>query len=231
MSAINWAKDNWKEVLDSLIKEYKPVSSNNPAASFMAGAPGAGKTEYSTRLVSAFSSKPLIIDVDKIKTFIPEYDGTNTDDVKDGAMKILEKILDYSIKNGLPLLLDGTFSGGQSILNLKRVHRSKYDYVAQVYFVYQEPLRAWEFTKARTIDEGRSIPKEYFIRAYTKSIENIKEIELDPEVGSKTTTILIIKDYLEKSKEYTVADSISNLDKYVNKIYNENELRILINDR
>jgi len=231
MESLEYAKQNWKDVLGALLELYGTQPSENPAASFMAGAPGAGKTEYSTRLVSAFGQKPLIIDVDHIKTFLPAYTGSNTDEVKSGAMKIVEKILDYATHNKLPFLFDGTFSGPQSIANIKRITRAKSNYSCQLYFVYQDPLRAWEFTKIRTIDEGRSIPKGYFIQAYLRSIENIKLIESDPEVGYKVTTILIIKDYLEKSKENVVVDSVSNLDKYVKKIYTKDELKELLNDQ
>ncbi|MFT8392339.1 MAG: zeta toxin family protein [Sporolactobacillus sp.] len=46
-----------------------------------------------------------------------------------------------------------------------------------LYYVYQDPIIAWQFTKAREDKEGRVVPKERFINAYFKSRENIKEVK------------------------------------------------------
>src|SRR3989338_11423364 len=54
---------------------YKP--DNNPVSLFMAGSPGAGKTEFSKRLIEKFSTKPVRIDADDIRDMFDGYTGDN----------------------------------------------------------------------------------------------------------------------------------------------------------
>lgn len=50
----------------------------HPVSLFMAGSPGAGKTEISKRLIEKFSNKPVRIDADEIRELIPGYTGANS---------------------------------------------------------------------------------------------------------------------------------------------------------
>jgi hypothetical protein len=60
-----------------------------------------------------------------------------------------------------------------------------------VFYIYQDPLRAWDFTKKREKLEGRHVPKQTFIEAFFKARENIKLIK--EEFGDKIELNLVIK--------------------------------------
>jgi UDP-N-acetylglucosamine kinase len=78
------------------------LGTQTPAASFMAGTPGAGKTEFSKRLIENFSVKPLRIDTDELREKIPGYTGANSKVVQGAASVALDRILDRVLKDRLP---------------------------------------------------------------------------------------------------------------------------------
>jgi UDP-N-acetylglucosamine kinase len=96
----------------------------------------------------------------------------------------------------------------------------------QIYFVYQDPLDAWEFTKIRERKEGRRVPKDAFINAYFASRQNIKQVK--DELGDAVLLTLIIKNYT--TGERKVLDNVDSIEKYIPKIYNKDELEGMIND-
>ena len=62
-----------------------------------------------------------------------------------------------------------------------------------IYYVHQDPLIAWDFSKKRQEKQGRLVPKETFINAYFKSRQNIQELK--SEFRDKICLHLIHKDY------------------------------------
>jgi UDP-N-acetylglucosamine kinase len=153
--SVDWVKAHIGELYNELINNRSFDSAIVPAASFMAGTPGAGKTEFSKRLIENFTEKPLRIDTDELREKIPGYTGNNSRIVQGAASVALEKILDKVLHNKYPFILDTTFSIGKAIQNLKRASRKGYS--LQLYFIYQDPIQAWEVTRAREVEEGRNV--------------------------------------------------------------------------
>ena len=88
---------------------YLPV--DNPIAYFMAGSPGAGKTETSKSFIKELEEKEparkvVRIDVDEVRDFIPLYDHTNATEVQGGAGLGVQKLLDHVFDHGQDFLLD-----------------------------------------------------------------------------------------------------------------------------
>lgn len=224
-AAILWVKENIDKLYEDLVKGKKFIDTETPAASFMAGTPGAGKTEFSKRLIENFSVKPIRIDTDELREKVPGYTGSNSQIIQGAASVALDKILDRILKNRLPFLLDTTFSIGRAIQNLKRADRRGYS--LQLYFVYQDPRQAWEITKSREIAEGRNVPRDAFLEAYFKSKENCDTAKR--EFGDKLELSLVIKNYKDQSEH--IYYDIDKVDKYLPKIYtNSKELGGLIDD-
>ncbi|OJG41355.1 hypothetical protein RV03_GL003188 [Enterococcus gallinarum] len=75
-----------------------------------------------------------------------------------------------------------------------------------IFYVYQDPQTAWDFTRKREVAEGLHVPKKIFINAFFKSRENIEKIkERHPEV----VLHIMIKDYQNNVSEvYYAADNI-----------------------
>ena len=186
-------------------------------AIFMAGSPGAGKTEVATALAE-LSDNLCIIDADEFRSQFPDYDGLNSSDFQKGASWLVDHAFTHLLKEGYSFILDGTFAIGKSTQNIQRAIKRSYE--VSLYYVYQDPFIAWQFTKEREKAEGRFVPKERFINAYFKSRENIAKVK---EIfGDAVELIVIFKDYENKISE--VLEDVENIDLILPKQYTVEEL-------
>ena len=220
--AFVWVKKNKLLLVSEFITDLDILSVENPVSVFMAGVPGAGKTEVAKRLIEEFSSKPVHIDADSIRQMCPGYSGDNSSTFQKAANKGVNILYDYCLEHGHNLILDGTFAYGDAVSNLER--SMSRDRVSAIYYIYQAPRKAWEFTKARELEEGRMVPKEVFISSYLNSRNNIAEIKRI--YGSDVVLNLIIKDLGGGSRKNHF--NISSIDHYLSVVYSEEELREII---
>lgn len=185
-------------------------SRNIPATFFMAGCPGAGKTEFSIGMIKEVGVPIVRIDADEIRKIFPQFNGENIDELKRATVKGVEIIYDFILKKKMDAFVDGTFSSYES--SYKNIERavSKGREVG-IFYIYQDPCVAWKFTKYREIEEGRKVPKEIFIDAYYKSKENVNKIKDD--FGKKVTVYFIKKNYQDNSKIDSFEINID--DKYI----------------
>ncbi len=119
--------------------------------------------------------------------------------------------------------MDGTFAYGQSMDNIKR--SLNHDRKVEIYFVYQDPVQAWEFTKKREALEHRKVSKEVFIKAFFEAQKNANEAkktfgkEIELNIVLKNNDNIIEHLYL----------NVKKLDPYIKNMYSANDLeRILI---
>lgn len=225
VQAKEWVKSHRKQLFDSALTRSsynENIKEDKPAATFMAGTPGAGKTEVSTRFAEQFALRPIRVDADEFRKEIPGYTGTNSHIIQPAATLAVDKVMDIIYKNCYSFILDGTFAYGHAIVNLKRAQRK--GYTLQVIFVYQDPVQAWEFTKVREQKEGRYVPKDTFINSYFKARQNVKNAK--KEFGDLLNLTLIIKDYLTNNE--VICSDIDDVDKYLDRVYNRDELKGLL---
>ncbi|MEE4097167.1 zeta toxin family protein [Pseudomonas viridiflava] len=132
----------------------------------MSGSPGAGKTEASIALLNLFTSSSILrIDPDELRAEFDLYTGGNAYLFQGGISILISKIIDLALSQQQSFLLDGTLA--KIDIARSNVERSleKGRYV-QVLYVYQNPLLAWEFVKAREQAEGRRILADHFVEQY-----------------------------------------------------------------
>lgn len=223
--ALQWVRDNKADLFSEVIAEsnYLPETDEYPpAASFMAGTPGAGKTEVSKRFLEKFTATPIQIDADDFRRKIPGYNGSNSHIIQPAAALAVDKVLEKVFEKKYSFMLDGTFAIRKAIENLKRASRR--NYTLQIFFVYQDPLQAWGFTKIREKTEGRYVPKEAFINSYFAARENV--LKAKQLFGDKLTLFMIVKDYMSGTE--TIYDDVSDIDQYLPKIYNKDQLEEII---
>ena len=219
--ALTWIKS--KEGKNKLLELFASPASysveSKPITLFMAGSPGAGKTEVSKSFIKRFDRKPVRIDADEIRALCPGYNGRNSSLFQKCADKGINILYDFCLDKNFNIILDGTFAYGNAIQNIERsLARSR---TVEIWFIYQDPLQAWKITKAREAVEGRMVPMEVFIKAYFKSQENVNEAK--EKFGDKVTLNFIIRDFegdLEKLKV-----NIQRVDSYISKSYTEDTLR------
>lgn len=65
--------------------------------------------------------------------------------------------------------------------------------IVSVFYLYQDSLRAWEFTRKREEEEGRHVPKVAFIEAFFKAKENVNAVK--KEFGKEVEINLVIKNF------------------------------------
>ena len=75
--AVVFAKANRKEIARRLTDPAVYAPDNYPVSIFMAGSPGAGKTETSIEFMNRFESSTVRIDPDLLRAEIPSYTGAN----------------------------------------------------------------------------------------------------------------------------------------------------------
>ena len=166
--SLQYAKEN-KKVLISSITDGKEKEEEKTAI-FMAGSPGAGKTEAAQTLTAL-----------------------NSNDAG----------LDLVLKKGYSFILDGTFATSKVSQNIERALKKNYNVL--VYYVYQDPFIAWDFTKKREEVEGRFVPKERFINAFFQSRKNLMQVK--KQFQEKVTINILVKDF-----QNTISDFLMDID-------------------
>ncbi len=201
-------------------------SSDNPISMFMAGSPGAGKTEFSKRLIEAMvrsGSPPIVrIDPDEIRTIpLPGYTGNNAYVFKHAASKGVDVIHDYVLKKKKSFILDGTFSNFDFSKN--NVQRSlKRNRLVVIVYLYQDPLVAWDFTKKRELQDHRNIPKAAFIEELFAAKENVNKIK--KKFGQKVLLWLIERDLNQPEVIKQSQINIDSVDNHISVSYTKDQL-------
>ena len=192
--AIAFAKANKKAIARELTDKAVYPKEADPVAVFMAGSPGAGKTEASKALVEELTAgtekKILRIDPDDLRCRFSACTGNNSY-LFQGAVSILvDKVLDYAHDNRQSFLLDGTLAVYDlAYRNIKRCVDKKRK--VQIYYVYLDPLQAWTFVQARELEEGRCIPVEHFVNQYFAARDVVNTLK--SEFGNHLMVDLLIK--------------------------------------
>ena len=176
--AIAFAKANKKAIAQELTDLKKFPADQIPVSVFMAGSPGAGKTEASQNLIKRFSSSsnPILrIDTDEIRSKFSGYTGKNSHLFQGSTSIIADKMHDLALSNKQSFVFDGTLSNlvrAQENIN-RSLSKGRF---VQIIYVYQDPLQAWQFVKAREIKDGRHVPCESFIHQYWCTKKNIDDL-------------------------------------------------------
>ncbi len=219
--AREWVKANRREVIAHFVADIEPVEL--PVSVFMAGSPGAGKTEFSKRLLERFGKDVVRIDADEIRDMLPQYLGGNAYLFQRATSFGMEKLYDYVLDKGLNVIVDGTLRNYEKVKsNIERsnVHGRK----VEIFYVYQDPETAWDFTRKREVVEGRNIPRMAFIDSFLLARENV--MRMKNEFGDAVSVHVVIKNMTNDDEEifYDVAD----VDSHLKTCYSRDELEEMI---
>lgn len=193
----------------------------------MAGTPGAGKTEFSLKLLGAFDKRVVRIDADEIRDMMRDigYNGANAEHFQNAASKGVNILFDRALHKKYSALLDGTFAYGNWRENIERSLRK--DRIVEIYYLYQDPLIAWEYVQLRQKNQGRAVPLDVFVNSYEQSMENVQKAK---EVFGKNVTIYFAKNDYTKNVE-SVAVDVNDIAKLLPKTYNGEELKQILHAR
>lgn len=230
--AIKKAKDKEfiNKVFKDLVKDIDILDKSvNGTAIFMAGSPGAGKTEAAESLIQIYKKENImILDPDKFREFFDGYDGSNSDEFQQASTLLFQKVFDRLMKDfnlGIRrnFIVDTTFAYSNARLNVDRCIRK--NITVLIFFIDQDPKIAWQFVQERYKKQGRMVPLSAFEKSSHNSIKNIIEAKKEFD---KQVTISV----LEKNKDNVISGepiddaSVGYLEKIAKRLYNTDiELR------
>ena len=219
--AIAFARANKKAIAKRLTEKAIHPPEDEPVSVFMAGSPGAGKTEASLELLNFFSdSPPLRIDPDELRAEFPGYTGGNAWLFQAAVSILVEKIIDLAFDNRQSFLLDGTLANLDKARDNIRRSLKKGRYV-QILYVYQDPLLAWQFVQAREEAEGRRILPEHFVDQYFAARDVVNALKL--EFGKEVHVDLLLKHIDNSSRLYKAG--VDKIDYHIPENYSRPALR------
>lgn len=223
MEARRLKKEVVAELCDTTV--YPPDS--DPVSVFMAGSPGAGKTESSQNLISSLSRNHAIlrIDADDFRNRFSKYNGANSQLFQAAASILADSVQDCALRSKQSFIFDGTLS--KQDIARKNIQRSlDKDRFVQIVYVYQDPIQAWKFVKIREAKDGRHIPADAFIQQYFQARENVNQLK--KEFGPQLKVDLIVKDI--DGTDVFYKENIDAIDSHIPERYSKENLLELIRD-
>lgn len=223
--ALEYARANKKRIAKEIVDVYP--SEKSPVSVFMAGSPGAGKTEVSKAFIEAIGDSTLRIDNDELRERFDGYNGLNSPLFQDAATRLLEAIHDRALDKKVSFILDTTLSHFEKARqNIERSINKKRDVL--ILFVYQRPDVAWQFVKAREKTEGRRVPAEVFIEQFLGSRATVNALK--ESFGSAIELTVLVKDIKGEIERYF--DNVDSIDAHIKDQYNRESLvEIVDNDK
>ena len=218
--ACDFVAKNRRRIARELTDLATYPAEKNPVAVFMAGSPGAGKTEASQALIKKLDGPVLRIDPDDYRALIPGYNGKNSNLFQRAVSRFVEKVLDEAFAKRQSFILDGTLSNYEvASRNVSRALAKAR--LVQILYVFQDPCQAWRFVQDREALDGRHIPVDVFIEQYFLARDVVNRLK--DELGRKIKVDLIIKDLDGDNRVYE--GNIQAIDGYVKETYSVRSLR------
>ncbi|EPJ45330.1 MAG: zeta toxin family protein [Osedax symbiont Rs1] len=206
-------KANKKAIAKKYVDAYP--REENPVSIFMAGSPGAGKTEIARQLLFQLDGSALHIDNDELRGEFEAYNGANSHLFQAPATRLVEAIHDRALKRKVSFILDSTLSDfDKAKQNIERsLNKERH---VEILFVYQNPEKAWEFVMAREKLEGRRVPPEIFVTQFISS--QVVVNELKSYFGQSIKMGVLVKNLDGSAKLYH--SNVNNIDQYIHTKYN-----------
>ncbi len=253
--AVDFIEAHAEELIDKFVIQKNPLRLGFITI-FMAGSPGAGKTEFSQRympiifgagvlgslaemlidkgiVIKSEDSLIIRIDVDEIREFLPQYRKTDPEHGIKGNAHVIQ----IGASKGLDILREYCLKNEVSFLHdgtfsnyatMKELVKKslKGDRAVHIYYLYLDPLTAWKFTKAREYLEGRNIEKEKFIEQFFKSRENVDRIK--KEFGDQVKVHCVLKDNKNEVKD--IVFDQSSIDQFLDVQYTKGIIKKYASD-
>lgn len=205
------------------------ASEKEPITILMAGSPGAGKTETAQEMLNIIG-KAIHIDPDRYRDHFKDYTGDNAYLFQAATSILVEKVVDYALKNRQSFILDGTLTKHEiAKQNIERALGR--DRKVIILYVYQDPIVAWNFVKAREKIEGRRIHLETFVAQYFEARAVVNKLK--EEFKSRVQLEILIKNTsLNPSKKsmHSYINGATSIDSHISEQYTCDQLRELITE-
>lgn len=221
--ALAYAKANRRDIARRLTNTATYPPEEHPVSVFMAGSPGAGKTEASIELIENLRAPVIRIDPDELRNECPSYSGGNAYLFQPAVSILVEKIQDLALEQRQSFLLDGTLSNYERAR--KNIDRSLgRGRTVQILYVYQEPKLAWEFVQAREAAEGRRIPTAHFVEQYFAARDVVNRLK--GELGKAIKVDLLLKNNDNSRRMYQAG--VDRIDTHIPERYTRADVEAML---
>lgn len=181
-------KDNQQKVVSACIARDQPDTLK--LAIFMAGIPGAGKTEFVRGLTQNSGKNMLIIEHDQLVEHIDTYTPERYYHFRKAGSTLVTTLFEFALSQGHSFIFDGTLSHENGFKNIQK--SLKHGYQIMVIYVHQDIKTAWSLTVDRELVKKRSIEKSGFIDTCNKITHSLKHI-FDTFKASPSFSFWILK--------------------------------------
>jgi predicted ABC-type ATPase len=221
--ALVFARANRRNIARRRTDPQIYVREENPVSVFMAGSPGAGKTEASIELIERLGTRVIRIDPDELRSECPGYTGTNAYLFQPAVSVLVEKMHDMALEQNQSFLLDGTLSNYERAKrNIDRsLGRNR---TVQILYVYQDPNLAWDFVVAREAEEGRRIRPDTFVDQYFAARDVVNRLKR--EYGARVAVDLLLKNNDNSNRLYKAG--IDQIDHHIPENYSRSDVEQLL---
>lgn len=144
-----------EDIIESLLKDKQP--SKNPTFILLGGRGGSGKSKFNGEV---YDKKDFVVlDADKIKEMLPEYEGWNAAHLHEESADVLEKALAYAKKQKLNVVLDATMNGLNSTQRRLNLFKDS-GYRTEMHYMFLPRQKAARRAITRFVDkpDGRYVP-------------------------------------------------------------------------
>lgn len=221
--ALAYSKANRRAIARRLSDRKIYVPEENPVSVFMAGSPGAGKTEASIELIHRIGTPVIRIDPDELRKECPGYTGENAYLFQPAISVLVEKIHDMALEQSQSFVLDGTLSNYDRARNNfeRSFGRGR---TVQILYVFQEPMLAWDFVVARETAEGRRIRPEHFVEQYFAAREVVNRLKR--EYGNAIAVDLLLKNNDNSNRMYKAG--VDQIDHHIPEKYSRSDVERML---
>lgn len=165
-------KANQAQVINQFFKDYPPKQGR--IGYFMAGIPGAGKTEFAENTIRESAPVLVPIEHDKLVEYIPQYKPENYYNYRKAGSALVTAIFDICLKNGYAFVFDGTLAHENGIRNVEKALKANYGLF--IIYIVQDAKMAWKLTQDRELVKKRAIEKNGFVDTCNKINTNLLHI-------------------------------------------------------
>jgi len=173
--AKKWAKDkaNQLKVIQSCIMDCNNLR-NAKIAIFMAGIPGAGKTEFVRNLKVVKDKEMIVIEHDQLVEHIDGYQAECYYTFRKAGSVLVTKLFDECLRHFYPFIFDGTLSHDTGFKNIEKCLKRGYEVI--VIYIHQDVESAWKLTQDRELIKKRAIERSGFVQTCQKIHTNLRKI-------------------------------------------------------
>lgn len=134
----------------------------------------------------------------------------------------MNKLYDYVLERNISTILDGTFAYHNAFTNVQRSIEKRRK--VEIFFLYQDPPVAWDFTKKREQLEKRLVSREVFIDSFFAAQKNVMDVK---NYFQDTLELnLVIQNLATHEREFRL--NIDNIDQYLVRKYTRDELEKIL---